>query len=219
MIILHVKIIAFQTIINHSFSIFYIGRKDCSLYNKQKNTWVLGNTRFISRVEHVSRSFATLTLEISCSTLEIYSVFPRTMYYSLYNAETTLKKQIRVENYCFANPKPNICNSMLVWFQKWEPKSYLIYPYKSTYETTLFLDAKRLFFCVVLRPVRRVRPLREPISSNPGCQRDCGVWQDDITSKMVRQILQLIRNLIIRLTLLVSAVQFKNRIFQCLNDV
>ena len=22
------------------------------LYNKQKNTWVLGNTRFISRVEH-----------------------------------------------------------------------------------------------------------------------------------------------------------------------
>jgi hypothetical protein len=26
--------------------------KDCPLYNKQKNTWVLGNTRFISRVEH-----------------------------------------------------------------------------------------------------------------------------------------------------------------------
>ena len=26
--------------------------KTCSLYNKQKNTWVLGNTRFISRVEH-----------------------------------------------------------------------------------------------------------------------------------------------------------------------
>ena len=26
--------------------------KDCPLYNKQKNTWVLGNTRFISHVEH-----------------------------------------------------------------------------------------------------------------------------------------------------------------------
>ena len=26
--------------------------KDCPLYNKQNNTWVLGNTRFISRVEH-----------------------------------------------------------------------------------------------------------------------------------------------------------------------
>ena len=51
MIISHVKIIAFQTIINHSFWIFYIGRKDSSLYNKQKNTWVLGNTRFTSRVE------------------------------------------------------------------------------------------------------------------------------------------------------------------------
>ena len=25
---------------------------DFCLYNKQKNTWVLGNTRFISRVEH-----------------------------------------------------------------------------------------------------------------------------------------------------------------------
>jgi hypothetical protein len=26
--------------------------KDCPLYNKQKNTWVVGNTKFISRVEH-----------------------------------------------------------------------------------------------------------------------------------------------------------------------
>jgi hypothetical protein len=42
MIISHVKIIAFQ------LSLF----KGCPLYNKQKNTWVLGNTRFISRVEH-----------------------------------------------------------------------------------------------------------------------------------------------------------------------
>ena len=62
MIILHVKIIAFQTITNHSFWTFYIGGKPAwSLYNKQKNTctWVLGNTRFISRVEHdISHSFA-----------------------------------------------------------------------------------------------------------------------------------------------------------------
>jgi hypothetical protein len=47
------------------------------LYNKQKNIWVLGNTRFISRVELISHSFAALTREI-CSTLEINLVFPRT---------------------------------------------------------------------------------------------------------------------------------------------
>ena len=29
----------------------YILFEDCPLYNKQKNTWILGNT-FISRVEH-----------------------------------------------------------------------------------------------------------------------------------------------------------------------
>ena len=35
--------------------------KDCPLYNKQKNTWVLGNTRFISRVEHdLTRSLRSL---------------------------------------------------------------------------------------------------------------------------------------------------------------
>ena len=32
----HEKIIALQPIINHSLWIFYIARKDCSLYNKQK---------------------------------------------------------------------------------------------------------------------------------------------------------------------------------------
>ena len=72
MIISHVKIIAFQTIVNQSFWIFYIGRKDCSLYNKQKSTRVLGNTRFISRVEHdISHISLPLTREISCSILEI----------------------------------------------------------------------------------------------------------------------------------------------------
>ena len=34
MIISHVKIIVFQTIIMHCLWIFYIARKDCSLYNK-----------------------------------------------------------------------------------------------------------------------------------------------------------------------------------------
>ena len=58
MIISHVKIIAFQTIIIHCLWIFYIARKDCSLYNKQNNTYVLGNTRFISSVER------DMTLEI-----------------------------------------------------------------------------------------------------------------------------------------------------------
>ena len=52
MIISRVKIIVFQTIIIHCLWIFYIARKDCSLYNKQNNTCLLGNTRFISRVKH-----------------------------------------------------------------------------------------------------------------------------------------------------------------------
>ena len=66
MIISHVKIIAFQTIIIHCLWIFYIARKDCILYNKQNNTCVLGNTRSISRVKH------------DISILEISLVFPRT---------------------------------------------------------------------------------------------------------------------------------------------
>ena len=49
MIISYVKSIGFQTIVNHSFRIFYIGRKDCMLYNEQKNTWCL---EIASRVEH-----------------------------------------------------------------------------------------------------------------------------------------------------------------------
>ena len=59
MIISHVKIIAFQTspIIASGHC---LGGK---LLNKLKNTWVLGNIRFISRVEHdISHSFAALTL-------------------------------------------------------------------------------------------------------------------------------------------------------------
>ena len=52
MIISHVKIIAFQTIIIHCLWIFYIARKDCSLYNKQNNTCVVGITSFTSCVKH-----------------------------------------------------------------------------------------------------------------------------------------------------------------------
>ena len=52
LIISHVKIY-FQTIITHwhCLWIFHIARKDCSLYNKQNNAWVRGNTRFILSVE------------------------------------------------------------------------------------------------------------------------------------------------------------------------
>ena len=58
---------------------FILVWKTCSLYNKQKNTWVRGNTRFISRVEHdIPHAFAALTHEISGSTLGINLVFPRT---------------------------------------------------------------------------------------------------------------------------------------------
>ena len=80
MIISHVKIIAFQTITNHSFWTFYIGEKPVVyIIINRKIHWVLGNTRFISRVEHdISPSFAALTREISCSTLEKNLVFPRT---------------------------------------------------------------------------------------------------------------------------------------------
>jgi hypothetical protein len=49
MIISHVKIIAFQlSLFCKKLSLF----KDCPLCTKQKNIWMLGNTRFISRVEH-----------------------------------------------------------------------------------------------------------------------------------------------------------------------
>ena len=50
--IIYDKTFAFQTITNHSFWTFYIGGEPVVYINKQKNTWVLGNTRLISRVEH-----------------------------------------------------------------------------------------------------------------------------------------------------------------------
>ena len=65
MIISHMKVTAFQTITNRSFWTFYIGGKPVVYIINRKI--VLGNTRFISRVEHdISHSFAALTREISC---------------------------------------------------------------------------------------------------------------------------------------------------------
>ena len=52
MIISDVKIIAFQTNTNHSFWTFYIGGKPVVYIINRKNTWVLGNTRFISHDKH-----------------------------------------------------------------------------------------------------------------------------------------------------------------------
>ena len=84
MIISHVKIIAFQTSIIHCLWIFYIARKDCSLYNKQNNTCVLGNTRFISRVKHdITRLLRSLVrYHVQHSKLTWY--FRAPMYYFLF---------------------------------------------------------------------------------------------------------------------------------------
>jgi hypothetical protein len=54
--------------------------------NLSNNTWVRGNTIFISRVEHD----ISLVREISCSTREINMVFPSTMYYSVYYIKDSL---------------------------------------------------------------------------------------------------------------------------------
>ena len=59
----------------------YIARKDSHLYNKQKNTWMLGNTKFISCVKHDIPPYCRYTQK-SYSTHEIHVnlVFPRPMY-------------------------------------------------------------------------------------------------------------------------------------------
>jgi hypothetical protein len=82
MIISHVKIIAFQ------LSLF------CKNYRFSKTVLYIINRKIHGCLEipdlflvlnMISHSFAALTREISCSTLEINLVFPRTMYYSLFN--------------------------------------------------------------------------------------------------------------------------------------
>ena len=67
MIISHVKIIAFQTITNHSFWTFYIGGKPVVYIINRK----------IHGCLEIQDLFLVLNM-ISCSTLEINLVFPRT---------------------------------------------------------------------------------------------------------------------------------------------
>ena len=76
MMISHVKIIAFQTITNHSFWTFYIGGKPVVYNNKQKNTWVLGITRFIS---------LRLLMRYHVQHSKYIWYFRAPMYYSLYH--------------------------------------------------------------------------------------------------------------------------------------
>ena len=83
MIISHVKIIAFQTIANHSFWTFYVGGKPVVYIINRKihgcleipDLFLVLNMIFLtrSRVEH------NISHSISCSTLEINLVFPRTL--------------------------------------------------------------------------------------------------------------------------------------------
>ena len=73
----------FSNNINHSFCmIFYIGRKDSSLYNKQK----IHGCMEIPDLFHVLNMifhthFVALTREIPCSTLDIDLLFPCIILY------------------------------------------------------------------------------------------------------------------------------------------
>ena len=73
------------------------------LYNKQKNTWVLGNTRFISRVEHdISLVRCAHSLDIMFNTRNKFSisVHPCIILYLYFIAE-----------HYFTLPRTNSCNS------------------------------------------------------------------------------------------------------------
>ena len=89
MIISHVKIIAFQTITNHSFWAFYIGGKPVVYIINRK---IHGCLEILDLFLVLNMVF--LTREISCSTLEINLVFSSThVYYSLYNLQENLKSR------------------------------------------------------------------------------------------------------------------------------
>ena len=60
-------------------ALFLWGNRTIILYNKQNNTWMLKNMKFISRVEQDISLVRLLTREISWSTLEIN--FHTSMYY------------------------------------------------------------------------------------------------------------------------------------------
>ena len=91
MIISHVKIIAFQ------ISLF------CTNYRFSKTVLYIINRKIHGCLEipdlflvlnMISHSFAALTREISCSTLEINLVFPRThVLFSIYSPQVNITKQ------------------------------------------------------------------------------------------------------------------------------
>ena len=116
MIISHVKIIAFQ------LSLF------CKNYRFSKTVLYIINRKIHGCLEipdlflvlnMISHSFAALTREISCSTLEINLVFPRTMYYSLYNQLINNQLACRIFNnhlYNYTNNKYFVSFYFLVVF-------------------------------------------------------------------------------------------------------
>jgi hypothetical protein len=90
MIISHVKIIAFQ-LKRIATDVLLFFTEFC-LYNKQKIHGCLEIPDLFLVLDMISHSFAALTREISCSTLEINLVFPRThVLFSIYSTvHTTL---------------------------------------------------------------------------------------------------------------------------------
>ena len=89
------------------------------------------DTRFISRVEHdISHSFAALTREISCSTLEINLVFRAPMNYSLFNfskKQTSSFTSTSCNSECYRGT-PLFCLNILrkVWSLSTVPTSLAI---------------------------------------------------------------------------------------------
>ena len=78
MIISHVKVIAFQTIIIHCLWIFYIARKTVVYILNRIIHVCLEIPDLFLVLNMISHLFAALTCEISRSTLEINLVFPGT---------------------------------------------------------------------------------------------------------------------------------------------
>ena len=79
MIISHVKIIAFQTIIIHCLYGYFILLEKTVVYIINRIIHVcLEIPDLFLVLKMISHSFAALTREISRSTLEVYLVFPRT---------------------------------------------------------------------------------------------------------------------------------------------
>ena len=87
MIISHVKIIAFQTIIDHGFWTFYIGGKPVVYIINRKihGCLEIPDLFLVLNMIFLTRSLRSLAREISCSTLEINLVFLRNhVLFSIY---------------------------------------------------------------------------------------------------------------------------------------